>query len=180
MVDTFKKFIEDNKDEITALQIIYSHPYGKRRLTYREIEQLAGAIGKPPYGLTKEAVWKAFEQLEKTRVRGAGPQRLLTDIISLVRFAVGKSDVLQPFSETVNERFDNWLSEQKQAGRSFTPEQSDWLVMIKDHIAASLSIETDDFDYAPFYEKGGLARLNKVFGGDLNKIIEELNEVLAA
>jgi type I restriction enzyme R subunit len=180
VVDTFKKFIEDNKDEITALQIIYSLPYGKRRLTYREIEQLAGAIGKPPYGLTKEAVWKAFEQLEKSRVRGAGPQRLLTDIISLVRFAVGKSDVLQPFSETVNERFDNWLSEQKQSGRSFTPEQSDWLVMIKNHIAASLSIETDDFDYIPFYGKGGLARANEVFGGDLNKIIEELNEVLAA
>ncbi len=34
IVDTFKRFIEENKDEITALQIIYSKPYGRRHLTY--------------------------------------------------------------------------------------------------------------------------------------------------
>jgi len=33
LVDTFKKFIEDNKNELTALQIIYNKPYGKRHLT---------------------------------------------------------------------------------------------------------------------------------------------------
>ncbi|MBM4141379.1 MAG: restriction endonuclease subunit R, partial [Nitrospira sp.] len=54
IVDTFKRFIEENKDELTALQIIYSKPYGKRHLTYEEIKQLADAIKKPPYNLTTE------------------------------------------------------------------------------------------------------------------------------
>jgi type I restriction enzyme R subunit len=180
VVDTFKKFIEDNKYEITALQIIYSQPYSKRHLTYKEIEQLAMAIEKPPYKLTKELVWQAYEQLEKSKVKGAGPQRLLTDIISLVRFALGKSSVLQPFTETANERFNNWLADQKLLGKEFTPVQIEWLKMIKDHIATSLSIDKDDFGLSPFYEKGGLAKVYNLFGEELNVILKELNEVLAA
>ena len=94
IVDTFKKFIAENKDEITALQIIYNLPHSRQKLTFKEIEQLARSIEKPPYGLTSEQVWKAYEQLEKSKVRGAGPQRLLTDIISLVRFAMGRTGFL--------------------------------------------------------------------------------------
>ncbi len=52
--------------------------------------------------------------------------------------------------------------------------------MIRDHIAANLSIETDDFDYAPFAQQGGIGKVHQVFGDDLNKIIEELNGTLAA
>lgn len=180
VVDTFKKFIEDNKYEITALQIIYSQPFSKRHLTYKEIEQLAMAIEKPPYKLTKELLWHAYEQLEKSKVKGAGPQRLLTDMISLVHFAIGKSTVLQPFTETVNERFSVWIAGQEQLGKKFTPVQIEWLAMIKDHIATSLTIDIEDFELAPFYEKGGLAKVYKLFGEDLNGILKELNEVLAA
>ncbi|MBO8127757.1 MAG: DEAD/DEAH box helicase family protein [Peptococcaceae bacterium] len=180
VVDNFKRFIEDHKDEITALQIIYSKPYGKRHLTFEQIKQLAAAIEKPPYHLTPELLWQAYEQLEETRVKGAGPQKLLTNIISLIRFAIGESDVLEPFTETVNKKFHNWLSEQEQAGRRFTPEQMEWLTMIKDHIAASLSIDMDDFELAPFYEKGGPVKAYQLFGQELNHILKELNEVLVA
>lgn len=180
IVDTFKKFIEDNKDEITALQILYNIPYGKRHLTYEEIERLARAIEKPPYNLSQEKVWMAYEQLEKSRVKGAGPQRLLTDIISLVRFAMGKSDVLKPFPEVADERFYSWLEEQESKGRKFTQEQLEWLTMIKDHVATSLSIDADDFELAPFYEKGGLARVYSLFGEELDAVLNELSEVLVA
>ena len=93
--------------------------------------------------------------MEESKVRVAGPQKLLINIISLIRFAIGESDVLEPFPETVNHRFDNWLAQQEKQEKKFTPEQIEWLEMIKDHIAASLSIEMEDFEYAPFYEKGG-------------------------
>jgi type I restriction enzyme R subunit len=33
VVTSFRQFIDDNKDEITALQVMYSRPY-KQRLTY--------------------------------------------------------------------------------------------------------------------------------------------------
>jgi type I restriction enzyme R subunit len=139
-VTNFKKFIEDNKDELTALQVIYGKPYASRQLTYEAIKQLAEAIRKPPYNLTPELMWMAYEQLEKSKVRGAGPQKLLTNIVSLVRFAIGAADVLTPFSETVNSRFTDWLAQQGKQGKSFTSEQLEWLNMIKDHIATSLTV----------------------------------------
>lgn len=139
IIDTFRKFIEENKNELTALQIIYSKPHSRRHLTYEGIKKLAEAIEKPPYNLAPEVVWKAYEQLEKSKVRGAGPQKLLTDIISLVRFTAGESNVLEPYAETVNRRFVIWIEQQQKAGRKFSEEQKEWLVMIKDHIAASLS-----------------------------------------
>lgn len=145
IIDAFRKFIEENKDELTALQIIYSKPYGNRHLTYEEIKQLADSIKKPPYHLTTEQVWHAYEQLERAKVKGAGPQKLLTNIVSLIRFTIGKSDTLEPFPETVAHRFDAWLAEQERDSREFTPEQKEWLMIIKDHIATSLSINTEDF-----------------------------------
>jgi type I restriction enzyme R subunit len=178
-VKTFMEFIENNKDELTALQIIYSKPFGQRQLTYEAIKQLAEAIEKPPYNMTPELLWMAYQQLEKSKVKGAGPQKLLTNIVSLVRFAIGSVDVLEPFSEGVNRRFDEWLSQQDKLGREFTPEQKEWLVMVKDHIATSSSIEIDDFENVPFNQKGGAVKAYQLFGQELNKILKELNTVLA-
>jgi type I restriction enzyme R subunit len=178
MVDSFRRFIAENKDELTALQIIYSKPYGQRQLTYEAIRQLAEALEKPPYNMTPELLWMAYQQLEKSKVRGAGSQKLLTNIVSLVRFAVGAVDVLEPFSATVNRRFDEWLSQQEKLGKKFTPEQKEWLVMVKDHIATSLSVGMDDFENVPFNQKGGAVKAYQIFGQELNKILEELNTVL--
>jgi len=180
IVDTFRKFIEDNKNELTALQILYSQPYLKRHLTHSSIKQLADAIKKPPYKLTPELLWHAYEQLESSKVRGAGPQKLLTNIVSLIRFAVGRADVLEPFSETVDRRFDYWLSVQRGLGRQFNPEQMLWLSMIKGHIATSLTIGVDDFELPPFAQKGGAVRANAVFQRQLDKVLEELNKELVA
>ena len=52
--------------------------------------------------------------------------------------------------------------------------------MIRDHVAANLSIEKDDFELAPFNREVGLGKVHQVFGNELNKLIEELNEVIAA
>ncbi|MBM3119983.1 MAG: restriction endonuclease subunit R, partial [Chloroflexi bacterium] len=136
------------------------------------------AIKKPPYKLTPELLWHAYDQLESSKVRGAGPQKLLTNIVSLIRFAVGQTDILEPFSETVDRRFDHWLSVQKKLGREFTPEQMSWLNMIKEHIATSLAIGVDDFQLPPFAQKGGAVRANTVFQQQLDKILEEMNKEL--
>jgi len=57
---------------------------------------------------------------------------------------------------------------------------SAWLDLIRDHIATSLSIETNDFNYAPFSQRGGLGKAHQLFGSKLPKLLDELNEVLAA
>ncbi len=180
IISTFKKFIDENKNELTALQLIYNKPYGQRHLTYEAIRDLAEAIKKPPYGLTPELVWQAYEQLEQSKVKKAGAQKLLTDIISLIRFTIGEDAILEPFPETVNRRFSDWLSQQKNAGRNFTTEQMEWLQMIKEHIATSVKVTVDDFELTPFQEKGGAVRASKVFGQQLDKLLEELNGVLVA
>jgi type I restriction enzyme R subunit len=180
IIETFKRFIEENKDEITALQLIYSKPFGQRHITFKQIEELADAMARPPLRLDQDRLWQAYEQLEKSKVKKAGPQKLLTNIISLVRFAVGESDVLEPFCDIENRRFDNWLTHQQQQGRTFTKEQLDWLTMIKDHIITSLQIEIDDFELTPFAGKGGAVKAYQLFGDKLDTILVELNEVLAA
>ncbi len=47
-------------------------------------------------------------------------------------------------------------------------------------IATSLSIEPEDFEYTPFGERGRLGKAHQLFGEQLPKLLDELNEVLAA
>ena len=130
-------------------------------------------------GITPEVLWHAYETLDRSKVRGSGG-RMLTDIVSLVRFAIHQQPELHPFQEDVKARFANWLAQQQSAGKSFTPDQIQWLEAIRDHIATSLALEMDDFDYTPFAQKGGLGKAYQVFGEQLQPLVEELNEVLAA
>jgi type I restriction enzyme R subunit len=178
VVQSFEQFVRENKDEITALQILYSRPH-KQRLTLKEIKQLADTIQRPPHGWTPELLWHAYQTLDKSKVRGSGG-KVLADIISLVRFALHQDGELAPFKEQVNERFAHWLAAQQQNGRKFTEEQIQWLEAIRDHIASSLAIRTEDFDYVPFSLRGGFGKAVQVFGKDLQPLLTEINTALAA
>ena len=176
LVTSFEEFIKDNKDEITALQILYSKPY-KARLRFEQIKELASIIEKPPYLWRVDRLWEAYTALEKSKVRGASAQRILADLVSLVRFALHQENELEPFGEHVQKRYEKWISTQ---GNKFNEEQLHWLEMIKEHIVGSLSIEKDDFDSVPFKPEGGLGKAYQLFGEELWPLLEELNETLAA
>jgi len=178
-VDNFKEFIEKNKDELTALRIIYSKPYNIREITFKDIKELAYAIEKPPYSLTPELLWRAYQRLDKSKVKD-NPKKMLTDLISIIRFTLGQEPVLIPFDVKIDERFENWLTQQESSGRTFTPEQKEWLVMIKDHIATSISVTLDDIDNIPFSQHGGRVKLFNLFGDDYEKLLQELHEVLVS
>jgi type I restriction enzyme R subunit len=182
LVKSFEKFIEDNKDEITALQILYSRPY-KQRLTHEQLRELARAVERPKQPgvapMAPERVWQAYEVLDKSKVRGSAT-KLMTDLVSLVRYAVHQENELTPFKDVVLARFEAWRSAQEKGGREFTDEQRRWLAAIRDHIAASVSIEPDDFELPPFSQWGGLGKAHKVFGADLQPMLDQLNEALAA
>jgi type I restriction enzyme R subunit len=178
LVASFEQFIQEHKDEITALQVLYSRPYAQR-LRFADIRALAQAIQAPPQSWTPEVLWRAYETLDQSKVRGSGG-RMLTDIVALVRFALHQDGELVPFDEQVEARFQMWLTEQENSGHRFTDEQRRWLALIRDHIAASLGIAIDDFEYAPFAQRGGLGKVYQVFGKELGGLLEELNEVLAA
>ena len=186
-VTSFEQFIKEHKDEITAIQILYSRPY-KARLRFEDIKTLSEMIEKPPYLWRVDRLWDAYAALERSKpaparlkqgVRGASSQRILTDLVSLIRFAI-RHDELEPFSEHVHERFNKWIILQESAGKKFAPEQIRWLEMIRDHIVANLSIEKDDFNYVPFAQEGGIGKAYQLFGEQLWPLLDEMNEALAA
>jgi type I restriction enzyme R subunit len=177
-VESWQAFVEEHRDDIDALQILYSRPYDKR-LTLKAIKELAAAIGRPPYNWTPERLWAAYEALEASRVRGsAGTQ--FTNLISLVRKALDPERDLVAYPLTVDERFESWLAQQTQAGTTFTDEQTVWLTRIKDHLATSLAIAPDDFELEPFVGHGGYGRANTAFAGRLAPLLDELTQELVA
>ena len=174
-VESFRAFLDEHKDEITALQVLYSRPYAKR-LTYRDVKELAEAIGRPPHRWTPERLWEAYETLDASKVRGSAGT-VLTNIVSLVRFTLGDDDELAPFPEQVEERFEAWLLHQQNAGRTFTPEQLDWLAphpRPPRRLAVDRAGELLD---PPFSQRGGLGRARELFGQDLDTLLAELTEV---
>ena len=173
---SFREYIEEHRDEITALQVLYQRPY-RQRLGFADIRSLADALQSPPRSWTNDRLWDAYRQLDQSKVRGSS-QRVLADIVSLVRYAVGTDNELSPFAEQVEERFRGWLATQEVAGRDFSDEQRQWLEDIKDHIAGSVSIEPADLQYAPFAQRGGIGRAHAVFGDNLAPLLEELNLAL--
>lgn len=62
----------------------------------------------------------------------------------------------------------------------YSAEQMEWLRMIKEHIMSSFHLEVDDLGYTPFDAQGGRGKMWQLFGEEMNKIIDELNEALAA
>ena len=172
-VQSFRQFIDENRDEITALQVLYERPY-RQRLRLDDIRALADAMQAPPRSWTTERLWLAYQRLDESRVRGSG-QRQLADIVALVRYATGEAYELAPFADHVNRRFEGWLAMQETAGREFTDEQRWWLEAIRDRIAGNVSAEMRDLQNSPLDQHGGLIAAYDLFGDDLQPIIDELN-----
>lgn len=180
-VDRFAAYLRDHRDEIAALSFFYAQPYSRRELTLEMVEDLHDALSRPPLMLTTEKLWAAYARVQETKVRGNGVRRQLTDLVSLVRFALGMDDELRPFAEEVDRRFATWVFRHNaKRATAFSPEQMEWLRLIKDHIAGSCRVERDDFDYAQLAGKGGLQKAWAVFDGQLDGLLAEMNEELVA
>ncbi len=184
VIQTFASYLQQHKDEIAALGFFYQQPYQRRALTFDMIEDLHQRLARPPLMLTTERLWSAYARVQASRVKGTETKRQLTDLVSLVRFALGldgEGAELRPFADEVDKRFQAWIwRHNAQRGTAFTPEQTEWLRLMKDHIASSCSIARDDFDYAELADKGGLQRVWQVFGDELDGLMDEMNRELVA
>ncbi|MCG6116904.1 MAG: DEAD/DEAH box helicase family protein [Aquimonas sp.] len=181
VIQTFADYIQQHKDEIAALSYFYQQPYQRRALTFDMIEDLHERLAKPPLMLTTERLWSAYARVQASQVKGADRKRQLTDLVSLLRFALGLDSELKPFADEVDKRFQAWIFRHNaQRGSAFTPEQTDWLRLMKDHIASSCSISRGDFDYAELAGKGGLQKVWAVFGKELDGLMDEMNVELVA
>lgn len=187
IVASFEQFIQQHKDEITALQILYNRPT-KAPLKFEDLRALADTLQAPPHLWTESELWQAYAALDKSKVKGASNRRILTDLVSLVRYAMHQENELVPYPEKVRANFKAWLAQQQTSRHSresgnlqpFASEQLWWLEQMAEHIASNLGIEAEDFGYAPFDQRGGLGKVHQLFGAELPKVIDELNRECVA
>ena len=178
VIRTFHEFIEENKDELIALRILYSQTYRDRPMAIEKLKALYQKLrGK---GVTIERLWDCYVIKKPDKVKGSSTLRQLADLVSMIRFEMGQVDSLQPFADKVNYNFQQWTFRRNAGAVHFTPEQMEWLQLVKDHIATSLSIQTEDLDLSPFDRKGGLGRFYEVFGEQYEAILTEMNRELVA
>ena len=93
---------------------------------------------------TEDLLWNAFAIARPNRVKGRSQAGRFADLVALVRFALEQQPVLEPFAESVHQRFQEWLTAKAKTGVDFTPEQLAWLSLIRDHIATAANIEADE------------------------------------
>ena len=179
VVRDFEDWMEQHKDELTALQIFYNQPYRRRELTYTLIKEVLEKLQQDKPSLAPLNVWRAYDAIDS--VTNGSPLNELTALVSLIRRITGLDNILTPYNKTVDKNFQDWVwKKHSGAGDKFSEEQMEWLRMIKEHIINSFHIEKDDFDYNPFNAMGGLGKMWKLFGSKTEEIINELNEELVA
>lgn len=183
--ESFREFINLYRDEILALQIIYSQDYRNRHITEKMIHELYSRMAEYNRALNETMLLAAYEDQTKKKTM----LKELMDIIQIVRYEWKQIDELVPYADRVRLRYRDWLFEKnknKEGGRRgagnipFTAEQLVWLEMIRDFIAKNGSIEPEDFDYGDFLANGGFDRFYSLFRDKYEIIIKELNEALAA
>lgn len=177
IIQDFTAWMEAHKDEITALQIFYNQPFRRRELTYKLIKDVYELLKTEKPLLAPLQVWRAYEQLGQSK---GSPKNELIALVSLIRKITGLDTSLTAFDKTVDKNFQDWVFRKQAGPLKFTEEQMQWLRMIKDYVASSFHVEKDDFELDPFNKEGGLGRFYQLFKDDYEKILEELNEVLAA
>lgn len=173
----FRAWIDQNRSELTALQLLYA---GKRplRLKLKDLRDLSEAIARPPLSATPTQLWRAFQATDAGKVKGVGGKQL-ADLVNLVRHALSPDTELAPYREDLAARYQSWLKE-RDAEKTFTKEQREWLDRMAEHMATSLSIEPEDFDNGWFGQNGSLSKAHLVFGGQLMPVISELNDRLVS
>lgn len=179
-IKAFRDFIEENKTKIEALSIIYNQQYKNKHLTKRMIKELYEIMCNPPHNFTVKKMWNCYYIKDSSKVRKSEVNQLI-DIISIIKYELGQIDTLDSFATRVKLNFKNWMFKRNSSqGYQFNEEQTYWLQMIRDHIISSLTIEEDDFEYAPFDTLGGLGKYYKLFKNDYLNILNEMNVVLVA
>lgn len=177
VISGFRTFIEENKDEIVALRIIYDAAYKDRPMVIENLKELYEKLKSK--GITVERLWDCYAIKRPDKVRRSTMAQI-TDLISMIRFEMGYADTLVPFTDKVNYNFMQWTFKKNAGHIQFTEEQMEWLRLIKDHIAISLSILPADLDLTPFDRKGGLLGFYDAFGDSYEQILQEMNVTLVA
>lgn len=161
-IQAFEQFVKKNPDHIEALEVLLHKP---KNFSTKELKELRMKLETSPDDLK--------DKFSERNLRRAYHKEL-ADIISLIKHASSGDEFLT--AETRVAR----AFEKIHKNRQFTAEQEKWLNLIRQHMVANLLLEKDDFDYLPIFAREGadFSRLNRIFNGQLDLIIKELNEAV--
>ena len=160
-LDAFEKFVKANADKVAALGVLLQRPKDWRPAVLDELKRTLNQNGFEPEKLQCAHRAKGFNAL--------------ADVISIVKHASAVQSPLLTAEERVNRAVDKFLTTHK-----LTPEQMQWLSLVREHLVKNLSMDEEDFDLTPLLNmRGGKAKARKVFS-DLPRIVAELNEAVAA
>ena len=160
----FAHFVKENPAQVEAIGILLDRPQ----------EWGTEALGELRLKLSATNERFTVDNLEKAH--RVGYNKALVDIISMVKHAAREDEPLYTASERVERAFAKVTE-----GKQFTDEQQKWLDRIREHLIVNLSIDKGDFEVIQVFTRfGGWGRANRLFDNQLDNILHELNEAIAA
>lgn len=159
-LESFKSFLRNNQNEIAALTVVMQRP---RDLTRQQLKALKLLLNQAGYS----------ESSLQTAWRDTTNQDIAASIIGFIRQAA-LGDALVPYGERVDRAMNKILS-----SRPWTPPQRKWLERIGKQLRAEVIVDREALDKGEFKSQGGgFTRLNKVFNGQLEEILQEIGDRL--
>ena len=160
----FTAFIQSHSNDIPALMTVLTRP---RELTRKQLRELVLELDKA--GFTETNLASAWREMTN--------QDIAARIVGYIRqAAIG--DALVPYNERVDHAMQKLL-----AGKNWSGPQRDWLKKIAAQTKANLLVDhaaLDDPDLIFKREGGGFTRLDKMFNGELQQVLEAFNESIWA
>jgi len=164
----FSDFIKAQGNQIPALVTVLTRP---RELTRAQLRELVLALDRA--GFTETNLASAWRELTS--------QDIAARIVGYIRqAAIG--DALVPYAERVDRALQHLLTHPP-GGKPWSTPQRDWLKRIAAQTKANVLVDRaalDDPDLIFKREGGGFNRLDKVFNGQLQPVLEAFNDALWA
>jgi type I restriction enzyme R subunit len=160
-LDAFSRFVKENADKVDALSILLKRPRDWRP---KALEELRRTLAQ-----------NQFDERKLQEAHKIASHKALADVISIVKHAATAQAPVLTAEERVNRAMDALAAKHK-----FTTEQMQWLSLVREQLIKNLTIDEEDFDNTPLLQgRGGVARARQVFG-ELNLLVAQLNEAVAA
>ncbi len=158
-LESFREYIEQNRDEITALQVVCQRP---RDLTREQLRQLKIELDNQGYSETRL----------RSAIRETTNQDFASTIIGYIRH-VALGMPLMPYEDRVKSAMEKIMT-----SRSWTAPQRQWLERIGKQLEKETIVDRDAFEHGRFKDQGGFTRLNKVFDGQLDALLGEISDAI--
>ena len=153
----FKEYLATHVNDVPALRVVMTRPRDLTRKQLRELRLALDAAGYPESAL--EAAWA-----RKTN------REIAASILGHIRQqALGSA--LVPYAERVDKALARLLG-----SRAWTRPQREWLERIGTQLRREVVVDHEALDSGAFRAKGGFKTINRVFDGDLDTVLGELND----